>query len=152
DPTRLVGLGFTPDGREALTLANNRIVNRWDVPTGRHLGDVPWLGGDVIQGAVAGLPDGQHVVMPAADATVAVGNLTSGRVVQKLAGHNAFIYDLAVSPDGRYLATCARDGTARLWDLATGDELLYLLSLDKGKEWLAVTPDGLFDGSPTGRE
>jgi hypothetical protein len=152
DPDRLVGAGFTPDGREALTLANNRTVNLWDVASGRRLNDVPWVGGDVIEPCTIVTPDGRYLIEPAADTTLAVVSLDTGRTVQTFAGHNAQVHLLALSPDGRYLASGAHDGTLRLWDVATGDELLCLLSLSEGKEWLAVTPDGLFDGSPAGRE
>ena len=40
-----------------------------------------------------------------------------------LLGHNADVFDVAVSPDGRFVYTVSLDGTARSWNLAAGLEV-----------------------------
>jgi hypothetical protein len=50
----------------------------------------------------------------------------TGLVLRTLAGHEEWVWGLAVSPDGRRIASASMDQTIRIWDAATGQELLVL--------------------------
>jgi WD40 repeat protein/serine/threonine protein kinase len=74
--------------------------------------------------------------------TAVLWNLTSGRVLAALTGHEQAVTSMAFSPDGRTLATGDGGGSIKLWDVPTGQELL---TLDRYiyRVWsLAFSPDG----------
>jgi WD40 repeat protein len=80
------------------------------------------------------------------DTTVRIWDLTAGREILALRGHEAPVTAIGFSAHGCAVSG-SRDGTVRFWDLAAQGELLSLGILDDG-DWLAITPDGYFDGSP----
>jgi WD40 repeat protein len=61
-----------------------------------------------------------------------VWDVTSGKVIKKLAGHKGPVYNAAYSPDGSFIATVSDDGTARLWDAASC-ELLKVIDVGGGR-------------------
>jgi WD40 repeat protein/serine/threonine protein kinase len=73
---------------------------------------------------VAFRPDGEQIATAGRDGTVKVWDLRSGKVIQTLRGHGAYVFSVAFRPpDGRYLASASADRTIRLWDLKTGQEV-----------------------------
>jgi WD40 repeat protein len=71
-----------------------------------------------------------------------VWDLTSGDVVQKLAGHENTVVALAVSPDGRRALSADVNGIAILWDLGSGKEILRFDSQGEGFNDIKFLPDG----------
>lgn len=73
-------------------------------------------------------PDGNQVISAGDDMLVKVWDITSGRLLRTLAGHDqrtpqghvTALYALAISADGKQLASADRIGAVRVWDLATG--------------------------------
>jgi WD40 repeat protein len=154
---------FTPDGKELITVADDRTVRFWDVASGAPLRVLrPPAGGGGLGRLTAaalasdgrtlavageGLPDGKpciYLIDPAA-----------GRIDRLLRGHGDVIYALAFSPDGKRLASASKDRTARLWDVATGRGEQVLQGHTGSVAAVAFAPDGgrlataSFDG--TGR-
>jgi len=80
--------------------------------------------------AVHGLafhPDGRRVAAGCGDGTVRIWDLTSGKVVQMLRGHEQYVFCVKFCPpDGRFLASASADRTIRLWDLSTGLEVFQV--------------------------
>jgi hypothetical protein len=96
---------------------------------------------DVVR-AVAITPDGTQVVTGAADTTVRVWDLATGRVVRILTGHTNAVAAVVVTPDGRQVISSSYDNTVRVWDLATGQQIRLLGGEPANVYALAVTRSG----------
>jgi WD40 repeat protein len=99
-----LGLGGE-DGRvRLLDLASGRVRT---LTGGRH---------DDVANRVAFSPDGR--TLATADRNVIVWDVSEGRAIETLEGHNDWVWGQAFSPDGRTLYTGSNDATARIWDVA----------------------------------
>ena len=88
-------------------------------------------GRHVAVGEVAGVPDNVTVI-----------DSETGKVRNRLSGHNAGVYALAFSPDGRTLATAGHDRSIKLWNWAEGKELSTLQDRVGIVKSLAFSRDG----------
>jgi WD40 repeat protein len=93
--------------------------------------------------AVAATPDGR-VVSGAADGTLIVWDLATGRQDHTFAGHEEAVRDLAVTPDGRHVISASFDTTLKVWDLETGQWVRDLAGHGGPVRAVAVTPDGRY--------
>jgi len=125
------GLAFTPDGRQIVSGAQDKVVRVWDVDTGKT---ARFIRGETAPGswgtiyATALSPDGRWLAVggflhderdPATGAAVRLYDFASGRLEALLKGHSNVIWALAFSPDGRRLISGSFDKTAIVWDLPT---------------------------------
>jgi WD40 repeat protein len=116
-------LAFAPDGKRLATAGmvsegNEWLfhVDLWDVPTGRHAGQVP----DVAASALAFSPDGR--TLATCGGAVQLWDVRTGRPRGPDGGHTGDVIGLAFSADGRTLISQGRDWTLRWWDRKTGKE------------------------------
>jgi WD40 repeat protein len=119
----------TVTGREVLTLAG-------------HSGSVYCLafspdGSRLASGG--GCLDEQGKPLPG---EVKVWDTKTGKEVQTLEGHAAFVTALAWNADGTLLATGSSDRTARIWDVASGEERKTFRGHPGEVNALAYSPDG----------
>jgi WD40 repeat protein/serine/threonine protein kinase len=112
-------LCFFPDGKKFLagnldgTLVmhdafSDRESTRWE----GHLTQISSL---VIQGEIA--------VTGSYDHTIRIWNLSEGKCLQTLSGHQGPVLSLSLSNDFHYLLSGSADKTVRLWDLKSGESL-----------------------------
>ncbi|HKB41158.1 MAG TPA: caspase family protein [Gemmataceae bacterium] len=143
---------FTNDGKQAVSIADDKTVRVWDVASGRPVrvlrlpagtGDegVPYAAALAPSGkrlAVGGVPYGRgdH------GALIHIIALDTGKVEQVLTGHENVINGLAFSKDGTTLASCSEDRTARVYDLQTGKATDKLPHKDAVKA-VAWAPDNV---------
>ncbi len=78
----------------------------------------------------------------AADQTIAIWDLETGRRVATLAGHSGIVNGLAFSSDGSRLATANGDGSIRVWDARTGQQQLELRGHAGLVSNVSFSPDG----------
>jgi WD40 repeat protein len=139
---------FTPDGRTMITVGGFGSVLRWDVPSGKKLGE---LNGN---GWVAwGLsPDGKLLAARQEGSSANVLRLfevATGKEVRQLR-HSDEVYSAAFSPDGKMLATAStgpdqgkrKAGTITLWQVENGKELGTCTGHNGPVPALAFAPDG----------
>ena len=85
-------------------------------------------------------PDGKTVVSGAADYTVKLWDLATGRAAT-FEDHSKWVVAVAFSPDGTTFASGSHDGTVKLWDVATGSAIT-IEGHAAFVQALALSPDG----------
>jgi WD40 repeat protein len=88
---------------------------------------------------VAISPDGKTLFSSIFESSISQWDLTTGKLVKTLSGHQDTIYALALSPNGKYLASGSSDGTIRVWLTANGT---LVRSLKSSANALKISPDG----------
>jgi len=100
---------ISPDGG---TLADSG-GNLWDLRTGQHLREIPWLRTD--PDYLEYSPDGRTLGMACPDQVVLLWDVKSGTQVLDSWRQDWGITSFAYSPDGRTLALTRKDGRIILW-------------------------------------
>ena len=104
------------------------------------LHEISDLSGRVVDVAIC--PDGGQAVCGAADGSVRLVDLVTGRITVMPARHAAPVTSVAVAHDGSTAVSAGRDGALILWNLSTGQKLA---SIDGGGGWITrviLSPDG----------
>ncbi|MBI1903374.1 MAG: tetratricopeptide repeat protein [Planctomycetia bacterium] len=96
-----------------------------------------------VSGGVAFSTDGKLLAAGAADSTVKLWQVETGKPAAALAGHSDAVVSAAFSPDGRYLATGGKDHRVILWDVAGRRPVAISPAAGPGIIWsVAFSPDG----------
>lgn len=147
---------FGPDGKMVATLAEvvDKEVYLWDVASGQELHVLRGHAGMV--GQVRFSPDGKTVVTARGDSrfaedfensgktdkTARLWDVTSGRELHVLRGHEGSVLSTQFAPDGKTIITVSFDKTARLWDVTSGRELHVLRGHEASIRSVQFAPDG----------
>jgi WD40 repeat protein/tRNA A-37 threonylcarbamoyl transferase component Bud32 len=136
---------FTPDGKELVT-ATHKAVWRWDVRTGKKLGQAPLEAEGRLHAEFS--PTGAQIVLnrPAADGRARYGfvlcDTSTGKARRQFGSQPLPGRVVRWSPDGRKLAVGTEHGQLHLWDMA-GPRLLATVPAHVGTvDGLAWSPDG----------
>jgi WD40 repeat protein len=114
-------------------------IRLWQIPSGREVRCI-WLGYRAVVRRLALSPDGSLVAWSGAGDGVAVADVATGRVIDRLhKGAGKGVRPFAFSPDGKALATGGAS-TLQLWDLSTGKATLEAKVGDF--EHCRFSPDG----------
>ncbi|HQU43172.1 MAG TPA: WD40 repeat domain-containing protein, partial [Pirellulales bacterium] len=142
DGSPVSSVAFSPDNRLLATGHGGpkrmSHVSLWEIDTGKQLAcltgasdlseiPVQWDFGSVT--AVGFTPDGKHLVACFGalnyhstlrfSCPLKVWDVATGRLIQRLAGHQGLVVSMDFSPDGSLLASGSQDGTAIVWSTAT---------------------------------
>src|SRR5262249_22513529 len=115
-------LAVTPSGQFALAAGSDRLLRWWDLASNLEARQVA-LPQDALSLAVA--PRGDVVVV-SLGATPRLFDATTGREVQRFAGHGDTIRCVAFDATGERIVSGGDDRTARVWDRASGTEVKRL--------------------------
>jgi WD40 repeat protein len=134
---------FTPDGKQVVSASVGETARVWDADSGDEVRHFRFPCGN----AFALSPDGKYLASAGEDATadqprVRIYEVSSGREVATLTGHDNQIGCLAYSPDGKRIATGGSDQIVKLWDPTTGQEVLTLTGHTGDITGVAFSPDG----------
>jgi WD40 repeat protein len=145
-------LCFTRDGRELISVSDDKTIRFWDVRSGEPLRVLRPPIGPSDEGrlyAASLSPDGRRLAIGGCGlaqdkwGAIYLIALPSGQIERTLKGHIRSIQALAFSPDGRQLASASTDQTARLWNVATGECQNILRGHTAVILDVAYSPDGL---------
>jgi WD40 repeat protein/predicted Ser/Thr protein kinase len=121
----VLGVAFSPDGRELASASWDQTVKVWDPTTGKELHTLAGHA-DAVRG-VAFTPVGGRLLAFGGDQGVQVWDPATGREVLRLKGTVGSPVRSAVSPDGQALAAAdaggEQPGEVTVWDLAAGKPL-----------------------------
>ena len=151
-----MGVGFTPDGKTAVSAQATAWFRFWDPATGNVIRSLALLedadGEARVLRDFAISPDGTRLAgagrfasAPGAGESgeVWIWSVAKGELLRRIAVDSAGLECLAFSPEGASLATGDRAGRIQLWDVTTGEELLTLRLGNGVIHWLAFAPDGM---------
>jgi WD40 repeat protein/transcriptional regulator with XRE-family HTH domain len=140
--TNMIGVAFSPDSSQALTLSKTGRATVWDLATGQEKEKFDAFEEGLLAGSVAFSPDGQQIAIAGSNNTAQVWSLASKEMVREFIGHAGTIWRVGFTPDGQQLFTASSDHTARIWDVGTG-EAMHVLGGHSSSVFAAVaTPDG----------
>jgi serine/threonine protein kinase/WD40 repeat protein len=121
-------LRFSPDGTRLAGLefgsTNARI---WEAASGQLL--ITFLAPEKFS-SLAWNHDGTLLATGRMDGTLQVWDVTSGRLLTRMEGHESRVTTLAFSHQGDLLASASWDGTLRLWDATKGRQLILYRTQD----------------------
>jgi serine/threonine protein kinase len=144
-------VAVSPDGRQALSGGEDKVIILWDLTTGREVRRFEGHEGRVM--AVAFAPDGRRAVSGGEDKVLRLWDVASGKELRRLEGHADWVFRMAFSPDGRYIlsgggGTWANGGQSgtdldlRLWEADTGKEVRRFRGHTEYIWSVTFSPDG----------
>lgn len=139
-------VAFSPDGRLALSGAEDKTMRLWDVATGQEVRQ--FVGHTDPVWGVAFSPDGRTAVSSSGnwanstDTTLRLWDVASGRELRRFKGHTDLVARVMFSPDGRTLLSSSNDLTARVWNVASGKEVQRFTNHTRLVWGIAFSPDG----------
>jgi len=86
--------------------------------------------------------DGQIIYSCSEDKLIKVWNAQDRELIQELAGHEDFVYTVALSPDGLRLASGGKDRSIRIWNLETNTCEKIMQGHDRAITGIWFTKDG----------
>jgi len=142
----VTGVAFSPDGTWLATASGDETAKVWDASPSHEqfvFRPSPVLDRNVVSNAVSAVaisPDGTQLATVGNE--VLLWNMTTGKLLYSLTGHNAFVHSVKFSPDGTHLATASDDGTAKVWELSSRREILTIPVGQAENIPVALSPDG----------
>ncbi|QDT44933.1 Serine/threonine-protein kinase pkn1 [Gimesia alba] len=133
-------LAVTPDGKYAITGRGDRLINIWDISTGKLSRNLK--GHRSSLKCLAVTPDGKRLVSGSYDKKAIVWDIATGKAIHTLDGHTDTVSALAITPDGKRIVTGGYDQSLKLWDLETGKLLRSSGLHKKAISSIAISPDG----------
>ena len=119
------GLAWTQDGRQLVSLGQDRRLRRWDIARGLNMKTrFPEIvhSGSTVDLEISSGRDGALVFVPEEN-VVAMLDLTTGKWVNTLSGHFSKIYCIKYNPQQLELYTSGRDRYVHVWSpVESGDE------------------------------
>jgi WD40 repeat protein/tRNA A-37 threonylcarbamoyl transferase component Bud32 len=137
-------------GKRFAILSSDRTIQIWDMESKRNVASPSLkLSSRILAHDFSA--DGKMMATGDADRMVTLWDTATGKTTN-LAGHTAYVKDVAFSPDNKILASVSHDGSAILWDVASKRQITRIPAHHAMLTGVAFSPDGtlLATGSEDG--
>jgi hypothetical protein len=104
---------FSPDQKQLATCSYDRLIELWDVKTGKEIRTLKDHS-DAVYG-LAFSPDSKLLASASADRAVKIWDAATGRRLHTLGESTDWVYAVSWSPDGRHVAAAGVDKSIRVW-------------------------------------
>jgi RNA polymerase sigma factor (sigma-70 family) len=147
----ITDVAFAAEGKAVVALSSVRTgsgkqIRFWDTGTGHLLPQLSAMEYPVVLEWSPALPvfspDGRLAVQLRPEGRIPLWEVTTGKILFNLRGHEGPVLAAAFAPDGRTLASAGRDNTIRLWELPSAKEIGKFTGHRGKANTLAFTPDG----------
>ena len=122
---RVTALDFRRDGMSIAVgsgpPSRSGEVKVFAIDSGRLVRDFGEVHSDTVLG-LAFSPDGGRVASSAADKTIRLLDLSSGKVIRSLEGHTHHVLGIDWQDDGQTIASASADKTIKIWNTETGEQ------------------------------
>lgn len=142
-PSLLQSVDFSPDGELLATAGSEGLVYLWNIDSRQIIRQLAGHDPSQLVNRAEFSPDGTTLVTASDDTTIILWDVVSGRQLEVLGEHSAWVQSAEFSSDGQRIISGSGDKTAIVWDASTG-EPLQTLSGHNGPLWdAAFSNDGL---------
>ncbi len=142
----LLGLGFSSDGKQLLSLGTDATLRRWETATGKALGQRSVVqdryGSSRTPAMFVFAPDGKTLALGRTDGGVDLLPVEEGAPRQLKSTLPVMILSLCFSRDGRFVAGTNAHGMASVWGVTSGKELATVKQSLRHALGVALCPDG----------
>lgn len=137
----LLACRFSPDGKQAITTAEDSTLQRWDLASG---GKIVLKAHESWVHAVQFTRDGSQVISGGCDGRLIWWPIQESepKPLRSIDAHQGWIRALELNADGTRLASAGNDSVIRLWDVATGEKISEWSGHEKHIYSLLFHPDG----------
>jgi WD40 repeat protein/serine/threonine protein kinase len=141
-----VSVTMSLNGTRIAVRRKDETVTIWEVPSLKKLGTLQ-LKTLTDAKILAFGPDGDRIATGSPDGDIRIWDVSSGQVLQTLAGQKDGVRSLVFSPSGERVASGNLSGSVKVWDTTSGDLVRTLGRHEAGVDCIAYAPDGRFIGS-----
>lgn len=145
---QITSLEFSSDGKSIVSAssANSKdAVRSWDAQTGLMIREFKANNANICSIAIS--PNCKRLAVGGNNfggvASIELFEVSTGKLVKVLSGHEGEIKGLDFSPDSERLVSISYDKTVRLWDILNGKELRSLRGPSRGTS-VGYCPEGQF--------
>jgi tetratricopeptide (TPR) repeat protein len=136
----VLGLAFSPDGRQGLSGSADGTLRLWEADSGREVRRMQGHTDQVL--GVAYSPTGRYALSGSADRSVRLWDLRTGRQARSFPEATDQVWSVTFSPEGGLGSWEGQEGFAGIWDLESG-QMVRRLKGHAGKVLcVAFAPDG----------
>ena len=146
---RLHSISFTPDGKTLAAVGGDPSqsgeVQIWDIDSRKLRHSIAASTDTLFGGSIS--PDGKLLACGAADKSVRLYDLATGKELRKMDHHEDWVFQTAFGVDSKRLVTVGRDRAAKLIDVESGRfienvnllrEALTAVTRHPKRDWVAV--------------
>ena len=135
-------IALTPDGRRAVSGADDLTVGIWDLELGTQIhsckGHTDWIRAVVVS------PDGRWVISTGDDCTVHIWNIETGLLVKRFDAVAGWPRALAITPDGKHILIGGDNYCIQVLATESGKKVFSLKGHKGTVNAITVTSDGTY--------
>ena len=113
---RIYGVTFHPNGKEVISVGNDRLVRIWNAGNAKLRKEIKGYQGTIFRVGIVG----DIIYSCSADKTVRLHNLATGKLIRRFDDHRDFVYSITALASHKLLASGSYDGEVRIRRYDTG--------------------------------